>query len=128
MHHSTMRSSHYFLVPLKNEGRFIVHRIKVCFSSNIFYNVHFTWRKCILCRPDKVQQNILWCYWHLCIKILFNFENSIGKYSFTDTWCTQYPMTMEGLWSGAACDLNCIPLPICLTTDPKVYTIILESE
>ena len=40
----------------------------------------------------------------LCIKTLLNFKKSIGKYSFTDTWCTGYPMTTKGLWSSRLLD------------------------
>ena len=53
-------------------------------------------KKMYLIRTRSVQ---LWCHQFLCIKTLFNLKKSIWKYSFTDTWCTEYAMTMEGLWA-----------------------------
>ena len=60
------------------------------FLCIICYNDHFTRRN---------QEKIHWCHGFLCIKTLFNFKNSIGKYSFTDTWCTGYPMTTKWAWT-----------------------------
>ena len=60
--------------------------------------------------PDRKKcqkKKILWCYEFLCIKMWFNFKKSIGKYSFTDTWCTGYPMT-NGVWIRPDLILSCL--------------------
>ena len=45
---------------------------------------------------DQIKYKLLWCHQVLCIKTSFNFKKSSRKYSFTDTWCTWYPMTTKG--------------------------------
>ena len=51
--------------------------------------------------PDRIKyhKQILRCHGFLCIKTLFNFKISIGKYSFMDVWCTGYPMTKKWVWT-----------------------------
>ena len=68
------------------------------FTSNSCLSSAASWIKLIIkwtiCAMAQyyIKKKKLWCHRVLCIKTSFKFIKSIGKYSFTDTWCTGYPM------------------------------------